>query len=114
MTKSFKAALLVLLALAAIFVLTGCGETSSKNPLVGNWKNDSYGTSFIYTFNEDGTGKYDAAGTIMEFTYTTDGNQISILYTGNTEAFETEYSIDGDTLNVKDSVGKDTLYQKIK
>ncbi len=35
MTKSFKAALLVLLALAAIFVLTGCGGFTG-NPAIFN------------------------------------------------------------------------------
>ncbi len=50
----------------------------------------------------------------MEFTYKIDGDKISILYTGNTDPFETTYSIDGDTLNVRDSLGKDTLYKREK
>ena len=36
MTKSFKAALLVMLALAAIFVLTGCGGGFTGNPAIFN------------------------------------------------------------------------------
>ena len=36
MTKSFKAALLVLLALAAIVVLTGCGGGFTGNPAIFN------------------------------------------------------------------------------
>ena len=85
-----------------------------SNDIVGSWKNNDYGSDFIYTFNADGTGKYDAAGTIMEFTYTTSGKKLSILYTGNTTPFETEYSVKGDTLNVIDSIGNDTLYKKVK
>ncbi|MBR3132683.1 MAG: hypothetical protein IKG42_01155 [Clostridia bacterium] len=88
-------------------------DKKDSNSIVGYWENNDYGLSFIYTFNEDGTGEYDAAGTIMEFTYKTDGDKISILYTGNTVSFDTEYKIDGDTLNVIDSLGDDTLYKRI-
>ena len=80
-------------------VLVGCSKGEKKN----------------YTFNSDGTGKYDAAGTIMKFTYTLKGDKISIQYEGeNMESFDTKYSIDGNTLNVVDSLGHDTLYKKIK
>ena len=113
MKKIFKSIVLVIMLLCATtFILAGCGK---KEPtIVGSWKNDELGYDFIYTFNEDGTGKYDAAGTNMEFTYTTEGDKISILYTGVTVPFETEYRIDGDTLNVVDSVGNDTLYKRVK
>ena len=112
MKKTLSIALLMVVLLGGLFVLTACGN--GGNTIVGSWKNDSYGSSFTYTFNADGTGKYDAAGTIMEFTYTTNENKISILYTGNTASFDTEYSIDGDTLNVKDSLGSDTFYKRVK
>ena len=49
----------------------------------------------------------------MKFTYTTNGNKISIVYDGG-GTFDTEYEINGDTLNVKDSGGNDTLYKKVK
>ena len=143
MSKTIKIVALVLVLCCAVFVLTACDKTTTSNTtgevdttvantattegteesttsasagdsaLVGSWENKSYGSSYTYTFNEDGTGKYDAGGTLMEFTYTTSGNKISILYTGNTDPFETEYSIDGDTLNVIDSLGHDTLYEKV-
>ena len=143
MSKIIKIIALVLVLCCAVFVLTACNKTTTNdsteevdttvantattegtgesttsasagdNALVGSWENKSYGSSYTYTFNADGTGKYDAAGTIMEFTYTTSGNKISILYTGNTDPFETEYNIDGNTLNVIDSLGNDTLYEKV-
>ena len=48
----------------------------------------------------------------MKCTYEIDGDKISILYDGNTAPFETTFSIDGNKLNVKDSMGKDTIYTR--
>ncbi len=144
MKKVISIALVITILMAALLVLTGCekGGTDTTTPtttdtttettdttdttdttestsegdpaLVGSWSNHSYGSDYVYTFNADGTGKYDAAGTIMEFTYTVSGEKIAILYTGNTDPFETKYSINGDTLNVLDSMENDTLYTKVK
>ena len=117
MKKIFTSVLIIVLLIGSILLLTGCGkdnkEKEDKKPtIIGSWKYE--GADYTYTFNEDGTGDYNAYGTEMKFTYTTKDNNISILYDGNTSPFETEYSIDGDTLNVKDSFGKDTLYKKVK
>ncbi len=92
-----------------VLLLTGCGE-AKKDPIVGKWAL----SNFEYTFNEDKTCQYDAAGTIMKCTYEIDGDKISILYDGNTEPFETTFEINGDKLNVKDSFGNDTIYEKVK
>ena len=112
MKDTLKIVLISLVLFVGLFGLTACG--SKENTIVGQWKNDAYGSNFVYTFNADGTGKYDAAGTLMEFTYTIDGDKISILYTGNTASFDTTFSIEKDTLNVKDSLGNDTLYKRVK
>ena len=107
--------LAVFLVVAMCFALVGCGKVNSSKEIVGQWKNDETGYDFIYTFNEDGTGEYDAAGTIMKFKYTIDGNKISFKYTDeDMETLDTIFSIDGDTLNVKDSNNEDTLYKKVK
>lgn len=115
MKKYIKNLLLVLVLVITLFSITACGK--KKNELVGSWKYDTTikGYDFIYTFNEDGTGKYDAAGTILKFTYKVDGNKISFKYTGeNMETWDTTFSVKGDTLNVKDSNNEDTLYKKVK
>lgn len=122
MKKFIKSMLLILVLVSTILVFTGCGNTNEttenkdskeiKNTIVGSWKYD--GADYTYTFNEDGTGDYNAAGTIMEFTYETEDKKISILFSGNTAPFESEFSIDGDTLNIIDSFGKDTLYKRVK
>jgi len=123
--KNLIIILIIAVLTVGLFILTGCNESTNNTAtnteakkaestsVVGSWKNDEYGSDFIYTFNSDGSGKYDAAGTLMEFTYTIDGSRISIMYTGNTVPFETEFSVSGDILNVKDSMGKDTLYKKV-
>ncbi len=116
MKKTLKITLIIAILLTAIFALAGCGaksedqKKSNVNPIVGSWKSE-YG-DYVYQFNEDGTGSYNVYSTKMEFTYKTEGKNISITYNGNTIPFETEYSIDGDTLNVIDSFGNDTLYKK--
>ena len=104
--RSLKNIALVLVLFVATITLAGCG---AKKGLVGTWKSKDY-SSYVYTFNEDGTGNYDASGTIMEFTYTTEGSKISILYKGNTEPFESIYEIKDNELNIKDSFGEDTIY----
>lgn len=114
--KKILSVLVAFIVLAGVlFTFTACGDKKggSSNPIVGSWKYQ--GGNYTYVFNEDGTGKYEFGGAAMEFTYEIkDGNKISILYTGNTAAFESEYKIDGDTLNIIDSFGNDTIYKKVK
>jgi len=101
--------------LGSIFVLTlclflvGCGK---KNSIIGKWETKLGGYNFVYTFNEDKTCSYDAAGKLMKCTYEIDGDKISILYDGDTSPFETTFSIEGNKLNVRDSNGNDTFYTK--
>lgn len=104
-----KGILVSLMAIVLCVVLVGCNKAKDKNPIVGKWSLDS----FVYTFNADGTCSYDAAGTLMKCTYKTDGDKLSIQYEGeNMASFDTTYSIDGNKLNVKDSFGSDTIYEK--
>ena len=110
-----KKILVGILAVVMCFALVGCGKSNSNKEIVGQWKNDEYGYDFIYTFNEDGTGEYDAAGSIMKFKYTINEDKISFEYTDEDMAtLDTTFSIDGDTLNVKDANNEDTLYKKVK
>ena len=78
--------------------------------LVGSWEYES--GSFTYTFNSDGSGVYDVAGTQMKFTYTAENSVLSITYEGSTAPMQLEYVLSGDTLNVKDSGGNDTIYHR--
>ena len=112
-----KVFLVGLLTIVMCFMLVGCGKANINKEIVGKWKNDTTveGYEFIYTFNDDGTGEYNAAGTIMKFEYTINGNKISFKYLDeDMETLDTIFSIDDDTLNVKDSNNEDTLYKKVK
>ena len=112
-----KKTLLFAAIIAGVFAFTGCEKKDNKNdsnkaPIVGSWKYD--GLDYTYTFNEDGTCSYVGYGNLMECTYTTDGDNISILYKGNTAPFETKFYIDGDALNIVDSFDEPTYYKKQK
>ena len=132
--KVILKALSLVLALMMVFALVACGVTvtndtgsdtpaadsgndapaadaSDSNPLVGSWEYQSGG--FTYTFNADGSGTYDiGADSPMVFTYEYTDTELSILYEGNTDPMVLEYEINGDVLNVKDSFGSDTLYNR--
>ena len=105
MKKIAKSLLVVSILFVCVIALTGCNKSKG---LVGSWDHDGY----VYTFNEDKTGNYDAKGTKMEFTYEDKGDKVSILYKGNTAASEFEYKIDGKKLIIKDSFGTDVEYTK--
>ena len=98
----------VLYVVAILFVsifLVGCGKKEEKITLVGSW---DYSGLYTYVFNADGTGSYAGSN----FTYTTDGDKLSITYEGNTVPFETTYKIDGNKLIIKDSFDNDVTYTR--
>lgn len=84
------------------------------NPLAGKWQSKDL-PDYIYTFNADGTGQYDMAGKILELGYTTEEGTITISF--HEEGYTPvtlRYELDGDTLNIKDSFGSDTIYLRVK
>ena len=46
------------------------------------------------------------------YEYKVEDNKLSILYEGNTAAFETTYTISDNKLTIKDSFGEDTVYDR--
>lgn len=104
-----KKLLFVVIALIALVTFTGCGSNDS-NSIIGSWKYES--GDYTYKFNKDKTGSYTYAGIEMDFTYEDKGNEISILYDGNTTASTYEYKIEGKKLIIKDSFGSDVVYIK--
>ncbi len=111
MKKAMAAVLIVIVLLS----LAACGGKAepAKAPIVGSWECE-YGSlgKFIYTFNDDGTGQYDAAGRIKKFTYTEDGSKLSISFEGTKLPRELPYRIDGSKLFVTDSFGMEAEYNR--
>ena len=124
---------LVMLTAAIMTALTGCGgndstsssapsETASgssasevsetANPLIGQWQAQQVEEA-IYTFNEDGTGEYLIMGTVMPLEYQLSDGKITISFKmeGYTP-MTLDYDLNGTVLNIKDSFGNDTFYDK--
>ena len=93
---------LVTILVVSLIILTGCG---AKKTIVGDWEYEKGG--YVYHFNEDGTGTY--MGT-MKFTYTEDNGTVKITYEGMDNSLEGTWK--DDILNVKDSFGSDTIYNR--
>lgn len=108
----------ILLCIALCGIVTGCGnqkanETAAateaeKITLVGQWQYENGG--YVYTFNEDGTGNYNAFGTPLNFTYTDKGTSIELKYEDVDGPSTYEYTIEGNTLTIKDDFGQDVKY----
>jgi hypothetical protein len=101
-------ALLLLLSLAA------CGGKAepAKASIAGSWESEFGGYMYTYTFNADGTGNYDAAGTILQLTYADDGSKLSILFAGDTLPTELPYKLEGNKLTITDSFGTEVIYNR--
>ena len=117
-------------ALTMVCTLAACNKNDSDNegssaasvvseqpadPLAGKWQSKDL-PDYIYTFNADGTGQYDMAGKVLELGYeTTEEGTITISF--HEEGYTPvtlRYELDGDTLNIKDSFGSDTIYLRVK
>lgn len=109
--KKIIAALMILMM---VFALCACGDSKKDEEpltLVGSWESNTL-ADYIYTFNEDGTGNYYVVGLDMPFTYEDNGDSVSILFEGNTDATDLEYTIEGKTLTIIDSFGEPVLYTR--
>ena len=96
--KKYKVLLVTLVLIAAVFIITGCGE---KETLTGKW-NSTDGSNTTYQFNEDGTGVEKKGDEIsMNITYTTDGNKITIMKEVLGQKQSEEYTYELETKKLK-------------
>ena len=89
-------------------------DSKPADPLVGKWQAQTL-PDYVYTFNADGSGQYNMAGTDLEMNYSTENGKITMNYT--TEGYSSvtlDYILEEDRLNIKDSFGKDTFYLRVK
>ena len=111
-TKRILSIVCVAMIAIAALTLTGCGKKNDGS-IVGSWESTgTYGSSYVYKFNEDKTGAYSVYGIDMPFTYEDDGSKVTILYDGNTISNSFEYRIEGNKLIIKDSFGSDVEYKR--
>lgn len=113
--KNFKYLLVMFIALSVS--VTSCDDDGDDmgNPIVGSWglseEDSGIAVSLVATFEENGTGTLTASITISDqtqsesdsFTWSTDGDQLTLTIDGETEV--STYSISGNTLTITDSEG---------
>ena len=111
-TLRLLALTLCLIFAATFMVACNKGTKQSDEPitLVGQWEYSALNCT--YTFNDDGTGSYNFAGSEMKFTYEDKGDSFSVLYDGNTVASDYEYVIEGNVLTITDSFGSPVEYTR--
>lgn len=86
---------------------------SKGTGIVGSFKFDDPGASLVLTFNSDKTGIYDIMGQKMNFTYNDDGSNLNIKFDGDSNVTDTPYTLNGDTLTIKDASGSDMVYHRV-
>lgn len=74
-TKVMKLCSLLMALLVMTSLLAACGG-GGDNPFLGAWDDDESEQSFI--FNDDGTGAQTSYFGTIEFTYTWDGDTVTI------------------------------------
>lgn len=120
--KSKKTIVIAAASLAgACSILAACGGGGNNGgdsrdggspSIVGSWASEEFSGAFVYTFNQDGTGNYDAAGAAMPFKYTITDNKLSIQYEGYDTPFDTTYTVTDKQLTIKDSLDEDVVYNR--
>ncbi len=117
--KKITAILAVVLALAMLFALAGCGAKKDEDPMVGTWEyNDpESGLGAVYVLKDDGTGTYTMKvgeeEVVYELKYEVQDGHLLVTYVNNEifsedDVFDNEFSFqDDNTLIIKDSFGEE-------
>ncbi len=108
MKKTIRTLIALLAVAAVVLSFAACGSKTdapaeTKAALAGTWNaNEAEGCA--YTFNEDGTGQWDAGeGMIMNFSYVDNGTSVEITYEGSATSQTWNYVIEGSTLTMTDT-----------
>ena len=79
----------------------------SEPSIIGSWEDAESGFDETFTFNADNTGSYSIMGNESPYTYSLDGNSLSILYSDGTDV---KYTVTYDDVDLEMS---DTFGNKI-
>ena len=112
--KKIATFLMLILLLATVAMITGCGGGEQDEALVGTWAWDLE-ASYIYVFNEDGTGERGFPGHMTAFTWNTNGSRLNFTFPGSSENYARRwtYTISGNILTL-DSQQTDEIYSYIR
>ena len=97
-TKAMKLCSLLMALLTMTFLLTACGG-GDENPFLGDWDDDAGEQSLI--FLEDGTGAQTSYYGTIEFTYTWEGDTVTI--TSEEMGISAEATLEDNVLYMDDS-----------
>ena len=127
MKKYLSAIALICAALMASACLCACnggGKSSAQSQsaeskandasqsIVGSWSTMLYGDEYVYTFNEDGSGVYNAAGKEMKLKYSTKDGIYYETFEGSSATVEHPYRVENNQFIVQDSYGQEIVYNK--
>ena len=96
--KILKRVLALALVLVMSLSLVACGSS-----IEGTWSVEEDGVKGSWTFEDEGKGKMSIGGMSVDFTYETDGDELTITteLMGQKSEDTYTYEIDGDTLTLK-------------
>jgi|GEM_PF-4946642 len=85
--------------------------------IVGKWESQKVKDT-VYNFEADGSGDYMVMGNDILLEYSTNAGKITIQFKGGefdgSEPLCLDYTITDNILNIVDSNGNDTLYQRLE
>lgn len=90
--------------ISGLFIITGCEK--KEEGITGTWKR----SGFVYKFNKDKTGSYDALGNKMNFTYEDKGNKVILHYKSTNKKGVYNYRIKKNKLIIQDSFKNEVEY----
>ena len=108
-----KVCYVLVVAVFALLLVTGCGKKEEVKPIVGTWVYEA-NAGYYYTFNKDNSCSDTRGEEVLKCTYQDDGTRVTITYEGSNEPTVFEYAIEKDVLTLTDAFGSKILYNKKK
>ena len=107
-----KKALLIIPFLVLVMLIFALLTLENKKNIIGKWKSLDENNEYYYIFNNDKTCSYEMKFAKLGCTYENDDKIITILFKGTEQAKTYDYYFEGQTLVIKDDIGKDNKFIK--